>query len=150
MTAVAPTLSPNPLFGNLGSYRSAVPSSTPSLQSPPRRPEPRRLLAGTAPARRGRPRRAVYWRRRLVIAVLGAGALVGLAGGAGAVLGGPATGGSRSPAITRYVVQPGDTLWKIARRLEPQHDPREVVDLLAGARHTTVVVPGEVIDWAGM
>jgi Tfp pilus assembly protein FimV len=38
-----------------------------------------------------------------------------------------------------YVVQSGDTLWSIARRLHPGEDPRSVVDQLA------TQVPGGVL-----
>ena len=34
-----------------------------------------------------------------------------------------------APRIT-YVVEPGDTLWSIARRVAPDQDPRPVVDRL--------------------
>lgn len=37
----------------------------------------------------------------------------------------------RMPAGTPYVVQPGDTLWSIAVRLDPNDDPRPMVDRLA-------------------
>ena len=38
------------------------------------------------------------------------------------------------PRVT-YVVQPGDTLWSIARRVAPGQDPRPVVDGLIEANH---------------
>ena len=34
-----------------------------------------------------------------------------------------------APRVT-YVVEPGDTLWSIARRVAPGRDPRPVVDAL--------------------
>ena len=37
-----------------------------------------------------------------------------------------------APQVT-YVVQPGDTLWSIARRVAPGQDPRPVVDGLIRA-----------------
>jgi Tfp pilus assembly protein FimV len=37
-----------------------------------------------------------------------------------------------APRVT-YVVQPGDTLWSIARRVAPGQDPRPVVDRLIEA-----------------
>jgi nucleoid-associated protein YgaU len=36
-----------------------------------------------------------------------------------------------------YTVQPGDTLWVIARRIEPTGDPRPLVDRLIAANHLT-------------
>jgi Tfp pilus assembly protein FimV len=41
-------------------------------------------------------------------------------------------GPDRPPRVT-YVVQPGDTLWSIARRVAPGQDPRPVVDGLIEA-----------------
>ncbi|MFN8015631.1 MAG: LysM domain-containing protein [Acidimicrobiia bacterium] len=46
------------------------------------------------------------------------------------------------------VVKPGDNLWSIARRLEPNKDPRNVVDQLVKARGTTSVIVGETIQWS--
>ena len=34
------------------------------------------------------------------------------------------------PTLTQVTVQPGDTLWSIARHVAPRHDPREVVEHL--------------------
>ncbi|HKE99844.1 MAG TPA: LysM peptidoglycan-binding domain-containing protein [Actinomycetes bacterium] len=53
------------------------------------------------------------------------------------VVPGIALGGD--PGRTRptfdYVTQPGDTLWGLARRLEPGHDPRPLVDQLIQVNH---------------
>jgi hypothetical protein len=45
-------------------------------------------------------------------------------------------------------VQPGDSLWSIAARLEPDRDPRPLVDALADSRGGAPLVPGEVITRA--
>jgi LysM repeat protein len=42
-----------------------------------------------------------------------------------------------------YVVQPGDTLWGIAERLEPGSDPRPLVARLTEQAGSDTVVPGE-------
>jgi Tfp pilus assembly protein FimV len=42
-------------------------------------------------------------------------------------------GPERPARQVTYVVEPGDTLWSIARRVEPGHDPRPVVDALVEA-----------------
>ena len=42
-----------------------------------------------------------------------------------------------------YVVQPGDTLWSIATRIDPTGDPRPLVDRLAAQIGSDTVVPGE-------
>jgi hypothetical protein len=43
------------------------------------------------------------------------------------------------------VVQPGDTLWTIAQRLDPAGDPRATTDALAAQVGGDSVVPGEHI-----
>jgi Tfp pilus assembly protein FimV len=42
-------------------------------------------------------------------------------------------GPDRPAPQVHYVVQPGDTLWSIARQLAPGRDPRPVVDALVEA-----------------
>lgn len=44
-----------------------------------------------------------------------------------------------------YRVQPGDTLWSIAQRLDPTGDPRPVVDQLSAELHGATLQPGEQI-----
>ncbi|HMF03858.1 MAG TPA: LysM domain-containing protein [Acidimicrobiia bacterium] len=97
-------------------------------------------------ARRGhRASSATYWRRRVAALAVGVAALV-MVGKAGVALGGsPLAVPERRPATTPYVVQPGDSLWSIAARLEPGRDPRPLVDALAGSRGGAPLVPGEVI-----
>jgi LysM repeat protein len=59
-----------------------------------------------------------------LVAVL-AFALVSL--GQVAASAGPADGGTGEPVSATWVVQPGETLWVIAQRVDPQTDPRETV-----------------------
>jgi nucleoid-associated protein YgaU len=91
-------------------------------------------------------RRAVI-RRRLTAIALVVGLVVVLRplllpGGDPLVVPGRATpaaaGGTRV-----YVVQPGDTLWSIARQLHPQDDPRPVVDQLASQLHGSSLQVGQ-------
>ncbi|NNN20380.1 MAG: LysM peptidoglycan-binding domain-containing protein [Acidimicrobiales bacterium] len=42
-------------------------------------------------------------------------------------------------------VQPGDTLWSIAQRVEPGKDPRPLVDLLNSATGGKPIDPGQQI-----
>ena len=42
-----------------------------------------------------------------------------------------------------YTVQPGDTLWSIAERVDPSGDPRPLVARLAAQIGSDTVVPGE-------
>jgi nucleoid-associated protein YgaU len=112
----------------------------PAVEPTARRVPPRLV------ARRGaRPSAATFWRRRLVAGAVALAALV-MAGKAGAALGGsPLAVPERTPAATRHVVQPGDSLWSIAERFEPGSDPRPVVDALVAARGSGPLVPGEVV-----
>jgi hypothetical protein len=50
-------------------------------------------------------------------------------------------------ARSRYVVQPGDTLWSIAVEMAPSDDPRPLVDAISSANaiDPTTLVPGRTI-----
>jgi hypothetical protein len=48
-------------------------------------------------------------------------------------------------AKTVYTVQPGDTLWSIAQRVQPSADPRPLVAELAKETGSNAVIPGERI-----
>lgn len=112
----------------------------------------------------------VYARRRLVAAGLAVLFLVGLglalgragtqrADGLSEALSGTGGGGSVSGVVgsgadaaatlpiaqREYVVQPGDTLWKIARALQPEGDVRPLVYQLAKARGGAPLRAGERI-----
>lgn len=111
----------------------------------------RLVVVRTAPSvslARSRLPTTVYRRRRAaVLAVLVAvsASLVLAVGGLWASLGGgPLTASERpgTPAAV-YVVQPGDTFWEIARRLDPAADPRPLVARLVAAHGSAVLVPGE-------
>ncbi len=105
---------------------------------------------GSSPVRlAARPSAAAFRRRRVAAGVLGL-ALVGMtAQGADAVAGGLRFGGSNVETI-QYRVRSGDTMWSIARMIAPGDDPREVVDLLVQAHGSTVIRPGDVINWSGV
>ena len=111
---------------------------------PPGRPELR--LVGPPPP--------TFWHRR--VAVLLAALL--LIAGVGVVL--RAAGGSitheppaapANPALATadYVVQPGDTVWSVARRLQPEGDVRPVVDRLVAGHGGAGLVAGEVVHVDG-
>jgi nucleoid-associated protein YgaU len=91
---------------------------------------------------------AVYRRRRAVaglVVVAMVTALVLALGGLFASFGGGAVTTAERPgaAASVYVVQPGDTFWDIARRLQPGEDPRPLVARLVAAHGSPVLVPGE-------
>ena len=95
-----------------------------------------RLVEGTGvPVRRPRP---AYWRRRLAF----------LAITTTLVLGARSVGGESSPqpiSETSHIVQRGDTLWSIARELQPEGDVRPLVDRLSDVRQGRPLQVGERI-----
>src|SRR5438552_3337450 len=128
---------------------STVATLCPSPQRrPPGRPELR--LVGPPPP--------TFWPRR--VAVLLAALL--LAAGVGLVLraaGGsithepPAAPANPIAATADYVVQPGDTLWSVARRLQPEGDVRPVVaarvaERAASGRARRGAMPTRATRWA--
>lgn len=92
---------------------------------------------------------AVVYRRRRVVAVLAVASVLAvlvLAVGAlpaSFVGNGRATSKRPGSSVAVYVVQPGDTFWDIARRLEPAGDPRPLVARLVAAHGSPVLVAGE-------
>ncbi|MHB1487018.1 MAG: LysM peptidoglycan-binding domain-containing protein [Acidimicrobiales bacterium] len=116
---------------------------------------PRRGIAAGAlraqlPARRHSS--SVYCRRRLalvtlaLILVLAARVLIAQLGGGPLATFGP--GGAVRAALAGqvvYVVQPGDTLWKIASQVDTHGDPRPVVDQLVHQLHGAHLQVGQLI-----
>lgn len=89
------------------------------------------------------------YRRRQALA---AGAVAALAAVASVMLGSLGGGALTAPerplpviAGQLYEVQPGDTFWAIARTLDPDGDPRPLVDRLVADHGTAVLVVGEHI-----
>jgi LysM repeat protein len=92
-----------------------------------------------------------YGRRRLVVGTLALVvallALAGVRSAAGALGIVPASGSERAPASTRtYVVQPGDTVWKIARRIQPVGEVRPLVDRIVKANGGASVQIGDRLE----
>ena len=90
---------------------------------------------------------ATYRRRRLAALVVVVGLAIAAWTALGA-LGGVLTAPVRSPSppadgATVVEVAPGDTLWSIARRLQPEGDPRPLVDRLAASNGGAVVRAGD-------
>jgi hypothetical protein len=130
---------------------------SPLAPAPARRPPHLRLVPPVArerpaprpddEARRLHP--SVYRRRRLGVATaalaLGATAWSVLPGGEAAAP--PITPVPASAVV--HVVAPGDTIWSIARRLQPEGDVRATVDRLVAAHGSSVLQPGDRIALAG-
>jgi hypothetical protein len=109
------------------------PTTVPPGPGAPRRPALRVIEGGRAPGRQAQ--QAVYQRRRIVAVALAGLLVAAVLLLASAAMARPAGGGapasaagSSAPAI--HIVQPGDTLWSIARQLDPGADVRLTVDRL--------------------
>lgn len=93
---------------------------------------------------------STYRRRRAVAAGLVVVLVLMVAAALGMLGGGPLPASERPtdsssalrPGVT-YVVQPGDTFWSIARQLDPDGDPRPLVDRLVAAHGGTTLHVGE-------
>jgi hypothetical protein len=105
------------------------------------------------PMVRRRPSQAVYRRRRVAVLLcvaaivfLGWTGLHRLTGASGdgplTVAGQPVT----LAANTHVIVQPGDTLWSIARRAQPTGDIRPLVSSIEAKRHGRPLQVGETIE----
>jgi hypothetical protein len=98
------------------------------------------------------PMTAVY-RRRRVVALLAALAIILLIASvavrtAAAAFGvGPASPPDRRPADrpTAHVVQPGESLWSVARTLQPEGDVRALVHELAELNGGAQLLVGQVL-----
>ena len=97
---------------------------------------------------------SVYWRRRIFVALLAATVVVVVLalGRPDRVPPGetnlwPSVGEVTLPPELPgvYIVQPGDTLWAIARSVAPEADPRAVVQELAEAAGGAALEPGQEI-----
>ncbi len=109
--------------------------------------------------RRARPVPAAVYRRRragallalvtlLVVAYLAVTALVATVGATGTTPASPV--GAGAPAGLVHVVQPGDTVWSIARSLHPHGDIRVVVDRLEGRLGGATLQPGQRVSLDGL
>ncbi|MDQ2955668.1 MAG: LysM peptidoglycan-binding domain-containing protein [Actinomycetota bacterium] len=87
--------------------------------------------------------------RRGLVAVVLATLLLGilLLFVAHASAGSPAAPASSIASGVTVTVQPGDTLWSIAQRAEPNRDPRLVVDQLRKVNHldSVALTPGQTL-----
>jgi hypothetical protein len=92
-------------------------------------------------------RAAAVRRRHILLAVVAVALMVLLA----APWSGKADGSLATPGPARatlvahavYIVQPGDTLWSIAQRLDPEGDPRPTMTALSEQAGGDTLRPGE-------
>ncbi|MBV8234473.1 MAG: LysM peptidoglycan-binding domain-containing protein [Acidimicrobiia bacterium] len=77
----------------------------------------------------------------MLLVVVAARAALGALGGG--PLAAPGTPAGRGGSAAVYVVQPGDTYWSIARRLQPSGDVRALVDRLSTEHAGAPLQPGE-------
>jgi Tfp pilus assembly protein FimV len=96
------------------------------------------------PLRRPAPR--MYRRRRVLALAVVMTIAIALSWAVRTTLGGGSlTAPGRSAPTRTYLVQPGDTLWNVARGLHPQGDLRATVDHLAASHRGARLHPGERI-----
>ncbi|HUO48811.1 MAG TPA: LysM domain-containing protein [Acidimicrobiales bacterium] len=130
-----------------GAYRLVAAPDRPGQARHAHRPRPTRGPEAWASSAAG-PTAAVRRRRVLLGTVVAALLLLlalpwGGAGGRSLATSGAALVGDPIAHHALYVVQPGDSLWSIAARLDPTGDPRPVVAKLASQVGGDTVVPGE-------
>ena len=112
---------------------------------------PRPAAAGGRASSKLRVPSRTYRRRRLAAVVVVAGlalvawATIGALGGALTASGRSVSDPGRRAPVAVVEVGEGDTVWSIARRLQPSGDVRPLVDRLARARGGTVLQVGERI-----
>ena len=165
MTAV---LSPPYLVPGLRPFRPQLvrpgtPAGRPRLVVVPSRPTvdlPR--SAPTAPEASTTPTAATYRHRRLgalaALLVLVMGVAVLTASVVGVTTGrvGPGNAAAGIPTVVAatpssvYLVHSGDTLWSIARGLQPEGDIRPLVDALTERTGSPVLRPGQRVDLDGL
>ena len=134
-----------------------------ALTYPVRRPPPSwpRRVDGVGPPVHRTPRSvvrpAVLLRRRLAVSAalmlvilatfVAVRVLAGLLGGAPPAPEQVPAGYQRVVPVMRtwHVVQPGDTMWQMARTIQPTGDVRPLVDRLMRARHGRPLQVGEAV-----
>ena len=120
-----------------------------TICSNPRTRRPVRLATTRLPAR---PHPSVAVRRRRAALTLVVLVALGILLGAGSLAGAgqaPATPRTQvrldatAVASATHVVQPGDTLWSVARRIQPDGDIRPLVARLRAAHGPGPLLPGQ-------
>jgi LysM domain len=130
---------------------------TPRPRIAPPRPDASRARPANARARVSHAE--VYRRRRLAVAAaaliavallivvvnLAVQAALGRTGGGPLTATGALPGGNLAGSVV-YVVRPGDTIWSIARSIEPNRDVRPLVDRISSRLGGAPLYPGQRIS----
>ena len=90
----------------------------------------------------------VYRRRRLAVVAVIVGLVLGLAS-FGRQADATRTPEAQAAEAVLVVVQPGDTLWEIARSLTPEGDPRPLVEELSELAGGGTLQPGQLLTIPG-
>lgn len=125
----------------------AVAYPTPTVPNV-RRARPTTRAASARPVARRRGAAPCYRRRRLGVGSLALTMLLAGWAAVGAIGGGPLSAPEPTTVLIDqrvHVVQPGDTLWTIARSLQPEGDVRRLVHQLATQRRGAALQVGERI-----
>jgi hypothetical protein len=104
---------------------------------------------GSTTSVRRREHSSTYKRRRAVIAAGVAGAIATVIYGVGRFVESTDTAPAGTPGdrtCPTVVVEPGDTLWGIARKQSPNGDPRPIVSGMVEKRGTSVLYPGDRVE----
>lgn len=114
---------------------------------PESRPDLRVVPAVTRHRSPGRVPPSTYRRRQALAAALVAAAFAVLSTVLGALGDGPRSVPEplRVESSGAYVVEPGDTFWSIALRLQPEGDPRPLVGRLMSDHGTPALRAGDVL-----
>ncbi len=112
-----------------------------------RRPSAAPSESSIADPRATRPRRR---RAALSVTLAGLAIIVLVAPRVGSAFGSvPASAPERGPEPVVYVVQPGDTLWSIARQVQPSGDVRPLVERLERSNHGARLRVGDRLTLTG-
>ena len=102
-----------------------------------------RLVQGGRAAAPSAEQRLVAWLLLALVAVVVAASAVAVGRGALASLAPPPPAASATGGAATVQARAGDSLWTIARRLQPTGDVRALVDELAGLNGSTSVQAGQ-------
>ena len=144
--------SPLPPSGAVSHPRSTLETMTAALVFTPSIPTPSTTVSSASAVcpepsvagRRAPTTPEIYRRRRLVVGAVAVGLVLGLASFGRQADAAP-TPEVRTAEAVSVVVEPGDTLWGIARDLAPGADPRPLVAALSDLAGDGPLQPGQLL-----